>query len=193
VLWGYFTLFEAYWHGQTPGKRIMRIRVIQQTGRPVSLLESMGRNLLRFVDWFPGLYVIGVISMFVTRRQQRLGDLVAGTLVIHDRELEKPLESIGVSRTFTTDIFQPAAAPVPRAGRIPADAVSTLTLADLQALESYMARRLDVPMEVREQLAAQLAGNVSRKMNVTVPADMNQEMFLEEVAFMLRSMQHIKR
>jgi uncharacterized RDD family membrane protein YckC len=81
--WGYFTLFEAIWHGQTPGKRLMRIRVIQQTGRPIGLFESMGRNLLRAIDMLPTFYVFGVITMFLTKRQQRLGDLVAGTLVVH--------------------------------------------------------------------------------------------------------------
>src|SRR5580704_8852195 len=86
--WGYFTLFEAFWRGQTPGKRIMRIRVIQQTGRPVGVFESLGRNLTRIIDMLPTFYIIGVIVMFLTRRQQRLGDLVAGTLVVHERDIE---------------------------------------------------------------------------------------------------------
>ncbi len=191
--WGYFTLFEAFWRGQTPGKRIMRIRVIQQTGRPVSLFESMGRNLLRAVDWLPAMYLVGVISMFATRRQQRLGDLIAGTLVVHERPLETPLESIGGSRTFTSAVFKPAPPPPPRENKLPADAVAMLTLADLQALESYLARRLDFPVETRTLLAGRMAENIARKMNFAIPAGMSQETFLEEAAFALRSIPHLKR
>ncbi len=162
--WGYFTLFEAFWRGQTPGKRMMRIRVIQQTGRPISLMESMGRNLLRMVDMLPTAYIIGVICMFVTLRQQRLGDLVAGTLVVHERELETPLESMGQSRTFTAESFKTANAavpPPPRENKLPADAVARLSLADLQALESFFARRLDMPLETRAQLATRNGGKIS--------------------------------
>jgi uncharacterized RDD family membrane protein YckC len=191
--WGYFTLFEAFWRGQTPGKRIMRIRVIQQTGRPIGLYESMGRNLVRIIDWLPWIYIFGVLSMFCTRRQQRLGDLVAGTLVVHERDLEAPLESIGSSRTFTSASFKQAVVLPPRESKLPADAVAVLTLADLQALESYLARRLDVPPETRTQLAARLADNIARKMNFEIPPGMSQETFLEEAAFTLRSMQHLRR
>src|SRR5271165_5060655 len=92
--WGYFTLFEAFWNGQTPGKRVAKIRVIQRSGRPIGLFESMARNLIRGVDQFPGIpgflgiYAVGVIVMFTTRQHQRLGDLAAGTLVVRDREQE---------------------------------------------------------------------------------------------------------
>ena len=191
--WGYFTLFEAFWRGQTPGKRVMRIRVIQQTGRQVSLFESMGRNLVRVVDWLPAFYIVGAISLFVTRRQQRLGDLIAGTLVVHERRLETPLESIGLSRTFTSSVLKPAVPSPPRESKLPADKVALLTLADLQALESYLARRLDVPIQTRAQLATKMAGNIARKMNYTVPPGMSQETFLEETAYALRSMPNLRR
>src|ERR1700677_4594633 len=79
--WGYFTLFEAFWNGQTPGKRLMKLRVIQQSGRAVGLFESMGRNLIRFIDMLPVFYFVGALCVFVNRRQQRLGDMAAGTLV----------------------------------------------------------------------------------------------------------------
>ena len=84
--WGYFTLFEAFWNGRTPGKRVARIRVIQRSGRAIGLFESMARNLVRYVDQLPFFYAVGVIAMFATRQHQRLGDLAAGTLVVRDRE-----------------------------------------------------------------------------------------------------------
>jgi uncharacterized RDD family membrane protein YckC len=192
LVWGYFTLFEAFWRGQTPGKRIMKIRVIQQTGRPISLFESMGRNLLRFVDWLPAFYFIGVISLFVTRRQQRLGDLISGTLVVHERPLETPLESIGSSRTFTLAAMSPGVAPAPRESKLPADAVARLTMADLQALEQYLARRLDVPTATREILANKIAQSITVKMNYSIPPGMKQETFLEEAAYALRSIPNLR-
>src|SRR5208337_1241407 len=100
LFWGYFTLFEAFWNGRTPGKRVARIRVIQRSGRSIGLLESMARNLVRYVDQLPFFYAVGVITMFVTRQHQRLGDLAAGTLVVRDRELETPLWGDTGSRTF---------------------------------------------------------------------------------------------
>jgi len=192
LMWGYFTLFETFWRGQTPGKRIMKIRVIQQTGRPISLFESMGRNLLRFVDWLPAFYFVGVVSLFVTRRQQRLGDLISGTLVVHERPLETPLESIGSSRTFTFAAMSPDIVPVLRESKLPADAVARLTMADLQALEQYLARRLDVPMATREALANKIAQSIVVKMNYSIPEGMKRETFLEEAAYALRSMPNLR-
>jgi len=193
LVWGYFSLFEAFWHGQTPGKRIMKIRVIQQTGRPISLFESMSRNLLRFVDWLPAFYVIGVISLFVTRRQQRLGDLISGTLVVHERPLETPLESIGSSRTFTFAAMSPSVAPPPRESKLPADAVARLSMADLQALEQYLARRLDIPAATREVLANKIAESIAAKMDYSIPSEMKQETFLEEAAYALRSIPNLRQ
>ena len=86
LYWGYFTLFEAFWNGRTPGKRLARIRVIQRSGRGIGLFEAMTRNLLRVVDQFPLVYAVGVITIFLTKQHQRLGDLAAGTLVVHERE-----------------------------------------------------------------------------------------------------------
>ncbi|MGO8757884.1 MAG: RDD family protein [Terracidiphilus sp.] len=105
--WGYFALFEAFANGRTPGKRVARIRVIHQSGRGITFVEALGRNLVRFVDYLPSFYAIGVVTMFVTRRHQRLGDLVAGTLVVHDREADSPAWSANTSRTFTAPAFAP--------------------------------------------------------------------------------------
>ncbi|HEY1965291.1 MAG TPA: RDD family protein, partial [Acidobacteriaceae bacterium] len=73
LIWGYYTLFEAFWHGQTPGKHVMKLRVIKDSGRQITLFESISRNLLRFVDIMPTMYLVGVITMLCTKRHQRLG------------------------------------------------------------------------------------------------------------------------
>jgi uncharacterized RDD family membrane protein YckC len=194
LYWGYFTLFEAFGHGQTPGKSITGIRVIQQTGRPIGLFESMVRNLIRVIDWLPGFYGVGVVSIFVTRRQQRLGDLAAGTLVIHERGVDPPLRSSGGSRTFTAGAFESMVDPAVvaqqsiRPSGIPADLLARLALTDLQVLESFLARRLDLPLDSRAQLANKLVVGMTTKMQYAKPGDVSDETFLEGVAHDRRAM-----
>jgi uncharacterized RDD family membrane protein YckC len=77
-------LFEATWRGQTPGKRFFALRVISIDGTPATAGQILLRNILRLVDFLPAGYFIGVVSMFLTGHGQRLGDLVAGTVVIRE-------------------------------------------------------------------------------------------------------------
>lgn len=80
----YFILFEGFWNGQTPGKRALRIRVRQADGTPITFSSALMRNLLRPADVLPGTYFLGLVTMFTNNRSQRLGDMVAGTVVIHE-------------------------------------------------------------------------------------------------------------
>ena len=82
VEWLYPVLFEMLMRGQTPGKKVLGIAVVNDDLSPVTLGTSLVRNLLRTVDFLPLLYLGGVITMLSNRRFQRLGDLAAGTLVI---------------------------------------------------------------------------------------------------------------
>lgn len=183
--WGYFALFEAFWNGQTPGKRLIGLRVIQQTGRPIGLFESMARNLLRVIDYLPAFYFAGAVTIFCTRRQQRLGDLVAGTLVVHERKIVSA--GAGATRTFTAGIFERGPqAPAPKSSRIPADAIARLSNADLQLIDSFLARRLDLPLDSASALSAKLAANLATKMGVAIPAGMSNDTFLEELSAGLR-------
>jgi uncharacterized RDD family membrane protein YckC len=181
--WGYFTLFEVLWQGQTPGKRVAKIRVIQQSGRAITIFEALSRNFVRAIDFLPTSYVVGTISIFVTRRNQRLGDLVAGTLVVHEGSRDQP--PLANTRLFTQ--IAPQAPAAPRAITIPADALSCLTSADLQAIETFLERRLDMTLEVRQSLAARLVASTVARMNQPAPAGMHPETFLEEVAYGMRS------
>jgi uncharacterized RDD family membrane protein YckC len=186
--WGYFTLFEAFWNGRTPGKKIAKIRVIQQSGRPIGLLESMARNLVRYVDAFPSFYAVGVITMFVTKQHQRLGDLAAGTLVVQDREQEAPLWGETGSRTFTAASFMPQVATrEPHLEvSLPAMGIAKLTGADLEVLEGFFARRLDMPLEIRQKLAERIAGAIAAKSEMEIPSGVSTETFLEAAARELR-------
>ncbi len=92
ILWGYFVAFEAVWDGQTPGKRLLGLRVVRNGGGGVDVGASAARNLIRFVDFLPFGYFIGMITVIANQRNQRLGDLVAGTIVVRERLLrhERP-------------------------------------------------------------------------------------------------------
>jgi uncharacterized RDD family membrane protein YckC len=187
VNWGYFTLFEAFWNGRTPGKRVAKIRVIQRSGRSIGLVESMARNLVRYVDQLPFFYAVGVIAMFVTRQHQRLGDLAAGTLVVRDSEPDSPLWADTGSRTFTAQIFQQAPIPEPHTTVIlPAMSVAKLSSMDLEVLEGFFARRLDMSLATRQALAERIASAIRAKSGLEMPAGASVETFLEAIARQLR-------
>jgi uncharacterized RDD family membrane protein YckC len=183
--WGYFSLFEGLWNGQTPGKRVARIRVIQQSGRAITMFESLARNLVRAVDFLPASYVAGVVCIFVTRRSQRLGDLVAGTLVVHELRGEEHT-SIGNTRLFTGP--PPQATASPHLVTLPADALGRIGVADLQAIETFLDRRLDMTLELRQSLAMRLAAATAARMHLSLQEGKHPETFLEEVAYGVRSL-----
>jgi uncharacterized RDD family membrane protein YckC len=189
LFWGYFTLFEAFWNGRTPGKRVARIRVIQRSGRAISLFESMARNLVRYVDMQPfPMYAVGVIAIFSTRQHQRLGDLAAGTLVVRDRVEEAPLWGESAARTFTAPSFDRSApAPEPHnAYALPTTGIAKLSSSDLEVLEGFFARRLDMSLDTRHMLAERIAAAIQAKSGMEPPAGASVETFLEATARQLR-------
>ena len=105
---GYFIFFEWLWDGQTPGKRLLKLRVIRDDGRPITLWEAIARNLLRIFDALPGLllpiYSVGLIVIFLSNRDQRVGDIFAGTVVIRERTDEAPT----FAETFSNPIADAA-------------------------------------------------------------------------------------
>jgi uncharacterized RDD family membrane protein YckC len=84
IFWGYFILFETLWNGQTPGKRLVHIRVVKDNGSPVDFFSVATRNLVRIIDFLPTPYAAGVICMFFSPSYKRLGDYAAGTLVVKE-------------------------------------------------------------------------------------------------------------
>ncbi len=192
--WGYFTLFEALWNGQTPGKKIAKIRVIQRSGRGISLFESMARNFIRYVDQLPGFYAVAVISVFVTRQHQRLGDLAAGTLVVRDRREETPLWGETGARTFTAASFSPAIqnAELTAGPFFSAADVAKLSADDLEVMEGFFSRRLDLSTETRASLAQRIALAIASKSGIQLPVDMNVESYLEKMAQQLRDQARLR-
>src|SRR5258705_2633596 len=85
-VWGYFTLFEALNGGRTPGKQLLGIRVVMDTGRAITPSAAVLRNLVRFIDcYFPMPFVPALATMFLHPSNKRPGDMAAGTIVVRDR------------------------------------------------------------------------------------------------------------
>jgi uncharacterized RDD family membrane protein YckC len=164
---GYDILFEVARSGQTPGKKSAGIRVVRAGGRPVDLSSSAIRNVLRVVDGMPMAYVPGTISILVTRRNQRLGDLAAGTLVVRERKVEtRPTwQRTGVEAEPESLAWD----------------VGGVTIEDLGAIRQFLERRWDLDAEPRRQLALRLAASMRAKVG-GVQAGLDPERFLEQVA-----------
>lgn len=91
VLWGYYVIFEALADGQTPGKRSQRLRVVRDGGYSITFGASAVRNFVRFVDMQPlVLYAVGMLSVILSKHGKRLGDMVAGTLVVREDLVQQP-------------------------------------------------------------------------------------------------------
>ncbi|HEY3081842.1 MAG TPA: RDD family protein [Chloroflexota bacterium] len=151
TLWGYHVFCEMVWHGQTPGKRWVGLRVIKEGGYPIGFVDSVIRNVVRLVDFLPLFYVIGAIVMFVDRRSRRLGDLAAGTLVVKERR-ELRLEGV------TAGLFAPADGASPLAPEL-----ARLSPADRSLLREYLRRRGTLTVAAREALAAKVAPGMAGK------------------------------
>lgn len=140
--YGYFAAFEALWNGQTPGKRLVRLRVIRDSGRPITVYDALARNLLRVVDSLPAFYCVGVITALISPRSKRVGDYVAGTVVVHEPD--------------------PVAAPTgweaaPPVDEVSVDDLAPLSAAELDLVEAFLVRRWELGAEHRERIARGIA------------------------------------
>lgn len=95
--WGYGALFETWWSGQTPGKRALGLRVLKTEGYAIGFYEAMLRNLLRAADFVPLFYAAGFLSAMATSRMQRIGDIVAGTMVIREKRPALKGDPVGLT------------------------------------------------------------------------------------------------
>lgn len=168
VFAAYDVLFEVFAGGRTPGKRLNGLRVVLVDGSPVTFFTSAVRNVLRLVDILPGMYLVGIVTILVTRQNQRLGDVAAGTLVVRERTQQPSLRELRTT--------QPQ--PVPAAYAWDVTAVSGDELATVR---SFLARRSDLTLEARYRLAADLAGALRPKV-VGAPDNLGSEAFLEKLA-----------
>jgi uncharacterized RDD family membrane protein YckC len=169
VQWGYFTLFETVWAGQTPGKRLVKIRVVREDGRPIGFPEAAIRNLLRVVlDSQPlNLYAVGFLTGMLNARFRRLGDFAAGTVVIRERRRAVPGSG--------PRLRPPAQPPPVQAG----PRVRRLTREEAATLQAYLRRRDQLDPATRSEMARRIATSLLRRLDATQPADMSDDAFLE--------------
>lgn len=175
---GYFAIFEWLWHGQTPGKRWMKLRVIREDGRPISFFEAIVRNLLREFDIMPlPFYSVGLISVFSTDRDQRVGDLVAGTVVVREREAEAP----AFAEVFASPVSDPALRRSFPPVQFSAD-VNSLNEQEISVVESFLRRRWDLKDYPRQWMAWRVAMPILFKLRprYDLPT-FSYEGFLEEL------------
>jgi uncharacterized RDD family membrane protein YckC len=178
ILAGYFAFFEWIWSGQTPGKRWMKLRVIREDGRPITFWEASVRNLLRSLDMMPlPFYSIGLICVFMNGRDQRVGDMVAGTVVVREREAEAP----HFAQVFASPVSDPAL----RRSFKPVDFIAninSLTEAEIQVVETFLRRRWDLADVPRQWMAWRVALPILYKLRpiYDLPS-FTYEGFLEEL------------
>lgn len=159
--WGYYIFFEMLWNGQTPGKRWTGLRVIRADGTPITLAESLIRNLARLVDMLPAAYGVGIITMFIDRQSRRLGDLAAGTLVVHDRA-PITIQSLSVKRSLNLGmqgLTKVSLEDFP---------LERLTDDDLNLIEDFLLRRDQLTH--RDSLAIQILNTLHQRLGLPPPA-----------------------
>ena len=171
IQFGYHVLFETRAGGRTPGKRWTGLRVVRVGGGPVTFTASAIRNLVRIVDALPGAYAVGMVALLASPRNQRLGDMAAGTLVIRERMGEvKP-----VAPWMRVEV---RAEPSEEALTWDASAV---TAQEIGAVRRFLERRGTLTDEARARLAAELALRLRPKV-VGPREDMHPEDFLLDLA-----------
>jgi len=178
IFFGYFIFFETIWNGQTPGKRWMKLRVIQEDGRPIHFFASLSRNLIRFADSMPfPFYSVGLLSVFASDRAKRLGDFVANTVVIKERSAEAPT----FDEVFESEEIDTAQRRVAPAVDFQGD-VRAVAQADMLVVEGFLRRRYEIPDHPRQWLAWRIAVPLMDKIRPAFdPASFNYEGFLEEL------------
>ncbi len=172
--WGYYIVFELIWNGQTPGKRLLRLRVLREGGRPVDGGAILVRNLMRAIDFLPVLYGLGLVAMFVDRRNRRLGDLAAGTIVVREGDPIR-LADVAAPRQLTLPPRAPGAPPTPLLPNL-----ERLTPAYLDLVVTFLQQRAKLDAAARAALAAELSALIHRCLELPL-VDGDPEKFLEHL------------
>jgi len=173
VQFAYDVLFETLASGRTPGKRWTGLRVVRTSGAPVGFVTSAVRNLVRLVDALPGMYLVGIIAVLASGRNQRLGDMAAGTLVVRERR--------GGRAKATAPILSPVATSNRSWAPLPDWDVSGVTAGEVATVRRFLDRRATLTPEARARLAEELYLRLRPKV-VGPPEAITPESFLEDLS-----------
>jgi len=157
ILWGYYLLFEGFNDGQTPGKRLLKLRAVRDGGYSIGFGASAVRNLMRIVDLQPAFsYAIGIGSVLFSKSGKRLGDIVAGTIVVREAFVRQPVRP---------------APPAPSSDVIVAAPLSAqLNDDEFRLLERWAERRNSLEPQRRRELTAQVAARLRKTVPLGDPA-----------------------
>jgi uncharacterized RDD family membrane protein YckC len=172
LLVGYPIFFEMRWAGQTPGKRLTRLRVVRDGGYPIDFYSSCVRNIVRLVDLLPPVYGSGLLSIFFSPEYKRLGDYAAGTLVIKESDPGRLLGSRAVA--------SPLVAHYASAVR----SVDNLTPEEFQAILRFVNRRHELEIPIQAHIAMRLAMPLMKRLGITIqiPIQWHYADLLEAIA-----------
>lgn len=170
VLFGYPAAMESLWRGRTLGKAALGLRVVTIEGAPIRFRHAAIRSIFAAIDIYATSALVGVLSLLLTRRNQRLGDLVAGTIVLRERTSAKSLTPV---RFATPPGLEPYVATL---------SAAALEHSDYGTVRSFLLRASGLPPHVREQLASQIAAPLAARLRTTPPPGLGSEAFLLCVA-----------
>lgn len=176
ILFLYDIGFEVLASGRTPGKRVTQLRVVRGKGEPVDLPASAIRNLLRLIDWLPSFYLAGLLTILITKRSQRLGDLAAGTIVIREAARSRRRRRRERRRGGQGERF-PIAPSAPAVAHEGWD-VSAISAQEIATVRRFLERRESLDQRARRELAHRLEQGL-RKKAAGAPAALEPETFLE--------------
>lgn len=169
--WGYYVFWETIWSGRSPGKRVMQLRVITDSGRPLHFLDSFLRNLVRGGDWLPVGYALGIVVMGRDKRFRRLGDMVAGTMVVVEQR-----------HVVSDPLYIHPAPSAKELGSLPQRV--PLSGDELEALELYLRRVPKLHPARSEELAEIVAPVFAKRLGVRFRGDARR--FLEVLYYRSR-------
>ncbi|MBA2272575.1 MAG: RDD family protein [Actinobacteria bacterium] len=182
VIFVYPLFFETLMSGRTPGKRLTGLRVIRMGGRPVGFVASAVRNVVRLADWLPAGYGIGIVAIIASPRDQRLGDLAAGTVVVRERSSRRARRSIVEARDGVLGAGLDGAGRDPSGGSPPGSGwdVGAVTPREVATVRRFMMRRGDLNPKARLELAEELVQRLQAKV-AGAPEGLPPEIFLEKL------------
>lgn len=159
LFYGYHVYFETVWNGQTPGKRYARLRAVREGGLPIDLPCAAIRNLVRFIDAIPSMYVLGGIIALCNSKNKRLGDIAAGTIVVKER-------------SEWAEVLKKPAVPQTTARFAEADYIRNIELVsneEFEAIKRFLDRKAELEDYLREQLAFKIAKPLVDKLGIEAP------------------------
>ncbi len=162
----YNILFEIFMNGQTPGKSILNIRIIMDNGQYVTVYAVIIRNLFRIIDFLPLYYITGIISMFVTKKNQRVGDIVAATIVVCEERIPIPL----VEKKITLECVESCE----NLGEIIGNST-------IKAIKNYIAGHSYLAKELKNEVENTLINSIVTKSGITKPATIDNYNFIVSV------------